>query len=167
MYKQDYTVLTSSSTFLMQTINSNKNKYVYVLWLLVTFNIQPVQGQFIQTYFRLTPGVEVVHLGNQKVTLDSSTETSVDTYGPLVDFRASENLEFLVEVTPQGNQSGENRLVVRYYNYGEKNSVIRFRKKSIVLIKNTINQTAYDQNPFSASFSIPQNQSGLVTIHHP
>jgi len=151
----------------MPTINSNKYKYVYVLWLLVTSNIQSVQGQFIQTYFRLTPGVEVVHLGNQTVTLDPSAESSVDIYGSLVEFRAAENLEFFVEVNHLGNQSGENRLLIRYYDYGEKNSVIRFRKKTIVLKQNTIQQTANDKNPFSASFSIPQNEPGLITIHHP
>lgn len=144
-----------------------KNKYMNIFWLLLVLTTQPVKGQFISTYFRLTPGIEVIHLGNQKVKLASALEFSIESYESMIEFRAAENLEFLVEVKKTENQSQENSPSIRYYDYKKNSTVELLTQKTFQLKKSLIYKIDDGQKQLSASFSIPQNESGLIIIHHP
>lgn len=144
-----------------------KNKYLNIFWLLLVLTTQSVKGQFINTYLRLTPGIEVIHLGNQKVKLASASEFSFDSYESLIEFRALENLEFLVEVKQTENQPQENRPSIRYYDYKKNSTVTVLTQKSFLLRKSMVDKIEDGQKRPRASFSIPQNESGLIIIHHP
>jgi len=140
---------------------------MHIFWLLLVLTTQSVNGQFINTYIRLTPGIEVIHLGNQKEKLASASEVSIESYESLIEFRAAENLEFLMEVKQTENQPQENRPSIRYYDYKKNTTGTLLTQKSFQLKKSFIYKIDDRQKQLSTSFSIPQNQSGLIIIHYP
>jgi hypothetical protein len=106
-------------------------------------------------------------LGNQKEKLASASEVSIESYESLIEFRAAENLEFLMEVKQTENQPQENRPSIRYYDYKKNTTGTLLTQKSFQLKKSFIYKIDDRQKQLSTSFSIPQNQSGLIIIHYP